>query len=101
MTAASRGFGSRGGLREVGAADRLAELSIPVDVVLGELDSADISAASERIAAAARGPASTPSSAPGTPSTSINRMRSSSCCATSSTAERLGRPNRVHRGERS
>lgn len=36
MNAASRGFGSPGRLREVGAPERLAELSMPVDVVLGE-----------------------------------------------------------------
>ena len=38
---------------EVGAADRLGELTMPVEVVLGDLDSADIVAAGERIAAAA------------------------------------------------
>jgi pimeloyl-ACP methyl ester carboxylesterase len=45
----------RGGgeLREVGAADRLGELTMPVDVVLGDLDSTDVINAGERIAAAA------------------------------------------------
>jgi pimeloyl-ACP methyl ester carboxylesterase len=42
-----------GRLLEVGAADRLSELAMPVDVVLGALDSTDILAAGERIAAAA------------------------------------------------
>jgi len=55
MTIASRGFDSRGRLCEVGAADRFAELSMPVNIVLGDLDSADILTASERIAAAVRG----------------------------------------------
>ena len=41
INAALRGFGSRGRLHEVGAAERFSELSMPVDVVLGELDSAD------------------------------------------------------------
>ena len=54
MTAASRGLGRTGTLREVGAADRLDELSMPVDVVVGDLDSADITAAGERIVTAAR-----------------------------------------------
>jgi hypothetical protein len=43
INAALRGFGSRGRLHEVGAAERFSELSMPVDVVLGELDSADMS----------------------------------------------------------
>jgi 3-oxoadipate enol-lactonase len=38
---------------EVGAADRLVELSMPLDAVLGELDSTDIVTTSERIVAAA------------------------------------------------
>jgi pimeloyl-ACP methyl ester carboxylesterase len=42
-----------GRLLEVGAADRLAELTMPVDVVLGTLDSTDVLAAGERIATAA------------------------------------------------
>jgi pimeloyl-ACP methyl ester carboxylesterase len=42
-----------GRLVEVGAADRLGELRMPVDVVLGGLDSTDILAAGARIAAAA------------------------------------------------
>ena len=53
-TAAARGFGSTGRLHEVGAAERLAELSMPVDVVLGDLDSTDIAAAAERIVTAVR-----------------------------------------------
>ena len=55
INAARRGFDSTGRLHEVGAAERFSELSMPVDVVLGELDSADIVAASERIAAAVPG----------------------------------------------
>ena len=45
----------RGGGRviEVGAADRLGELAMPVDVVLGDLDSTDVRTAGERIAAEA------------------------------------------------
>jgi pimeloyl-ACP methyl ester carboxylesterase len=52
-SAAAIRAGGSGTLIEVGAADRLGELSMPVDVVLGELDSADIHAAGERIATAA------------------------------------------------
>jgi pimeloyl-ACP methyl ester carboxylesterase len=52
IAAAKRARGG-GTLREVGAADRLHELTMPVDVVLGALDSTDIEAAAERIAAAA------------------------------------------------
>jgi pimeloyl-ACP methyl ester carboxylesterase len=42
---------SGGRVIEVGAVGRLGELSMPVDVVLGDLDSPDILAAGERIAA--------------------------------------------------
>lgn len=53
MTAAAKGAGGAGRLREVGAADRLHELTMPVDVVFGELDSTDIEASCARIVAAA------------------------------------------------
>ena len=102
INAAWRGFDSRGRLHEVGAADRFSELSMPVEVVLGELDSADIVAAAERVAAAVPGARVDTITAPGMPPTSSNRMRSASCCATSSTAERLTRRRPpVHRDERS
>jgi pimeloyl-ACP methyl ester carboxylesterase len=52
-TAAAKGTGGSGRLIEVGVADRLHELTMPVDVVFGELDSADIEGACERIARAA------------------------------------------------
>ena len=42
-----------GRIREVGAAGRFGDLTMPVDVVLGDLDSIDILAAGERIAAEA------------------------------------------------
>jgi 3-oxoadipate enol-lactonase len=53
MTAVTKSAGNSGTLHEVGAADRLRELTMPVDVVLGDLDSIDIEIAAERIAAAA------------------------------------------------
>jgi pimeloyl-ACP methyl ester carboxylesterase len=53
LIAAAKGAGGTGELQEVGAADRLHELTMPVDVVFGELDSTDIEAACERIARAA------------------------------------------------
>jgi pimeloyl-ACP methyl ester carboxylesterase len=46
-------LGGEGRIREVGAAGRFGELTMPVDVVLGDLDSTDILAAGERIAAEA------------------------------------------------
>jgi pimeloyl-ACP methyl ester carboxylesterase len=36
-------------VREVGAADRLAELTTPIQVVVGDLDSVDIQRAADRI----------------------------------------------------
>jgi pimeloyl-ACP methyl ester carboxylesterase len=53
MIAAAKRAGAAGTLREVGAADRLHELTMPVDVVFGELDSTDIGGACDRIATAA------------------------------------------------
>ncbi len=53
VTAAAKGAAGSGTLHEVGAAGRLRELSMPVEVVFGELDSTDIEAACARIAAAA------------------------------------------------
>jgi pimeloyl-ACP methyl ester carboxylesterase len=53
MIAAAKGAGGEGELHEVGAADRLHELTMPVDVVFGELDSTDIEGACERIVRAA------------------------------------------------
>ena len=44
-----RGGGGPGLVREVGAADRLDELAMPIQVVLGDLDSADIERAADRI----------------------------------------------------
>jgi pimeloyl-ACP methyl ester carboxylesterase len=44
-----RGAGGPGLAREVGAADRLDELTMPVQVVLGDSDSADIERAADRI----------------------------------------------------
>ena len=49
-TAAAKPRGE-GTIREVGAAGRFGELRMPVDVVLGDLDSTDILAAGERIGA--------------------------------------------------
>jgi 3-oxoadipate enol-lactonase len=53
MIAAVKGVAGAGQLRELGAADRLAELTMPVDVVFGELDSTDIEGACDRIVRAA------------------------------------------------
>jgi pimeloyl-ACP methyl ester carboxylesterase len=49
LTAVAKPRGT-GRLLEAGAADRLAELTMPVDVVLGTLDSTDVLGAGERIA---------------------------------------------------
>jgi pimeloyl-ACP methyl ester carboxylesterase len=47
--AIQRGAGGPGLVREIGAAERLAELTMPIQVIVGDLDSVDIQRAADRI----------------------------------------------------